>query len=249
MPLNYFETLSGTHRTPLGNRHLGLLLAFVAGAVNAGGFLAVKRYTSHMTGIVSAIADDLALGQLWMAGAGAVAVSTFVGGSACTALLSNWGRRHRLTGQYALPLLVESLALLAFGLLGANLHLAFDVVIPATVLLLCFIMGLQNAVITKISRAQIRTTHLTGVLTDLGIEVGRLIYWNRTEVGQDLHVRADRDKLAIHASLVATFFLGAIVGAIAFKHVGFSATVPLAIALALVAAPPLLKDLRSLRSV
>jgi len=38
--------------------------------------------------------------------------------------------------------------------------------------LLCFIMGLQNAVITKISHAEIRTTHVTGLVTDVGIELG-----------------------------------------------------------------------------
>lgn len=246
MPIAYLNVLSGPRRTPLGNKHLGILLAFIAGAVNAGGFLAVKRYTSHMTGIVSGIADDLALGHLWLACAGVLAVATFVCGSACTALLTHWGRRRGLSGLYALPLLVEAMALLLFGLLGASLHLAIDVVIPATVLLLCFIMGLQNAVITKISRAQIRTTHLTGVLTDLGIELGRLLYWNRS-VGADIApVRADRQKLRIHATLVGTFFAGGVCGALAFKHVGFSATVPLSLVLAVVAMPPLLRDARAL---
>ena len=46
-------------RTPQSNLRLGAVLAFVAGATNAGGFLAVGQYTSHMTGIVSAMADNL----------------------------------------------------------------------------------------------------------------------------------------------------------------------------------------------
>ncbi len=245
MPIAYLDTLSGARRTPRGDRHLGLLLAYIAGAVNAGGFLAVKRYTSHMTGIVSGVADDLALGLLGPAAAGSVALATFVLGSACTALLTNWGRRRGLSGLYALPLLVEAVALLVFGLLGASLHLAIDVVIPVTVLLLCFIMGLQNAVITKISRAQIRTTHLTGVLTDIGIELGRLLYWNRSPLDRELHVRADRQRLGIHAALVLAFFVGGVCGAIAFKHAGFVATVPLAVLLGVVSLPPLLRDARA----
>ena len=36
-------------------------------------------------------------------------------------------------------------------------------------------MGLQNAIMTKISKAEIRTTHMTGVVTDIGIELGRLL--------------------------------------------------------------------------
>ena len=48
--------LASSHRTPATNRMLGFLLAFNAGAVNAGGFLVVGMYTSHMTGIVSMLA-------------------------------------------------------------------------------------------------------------------------------------------------------------------------------------------------
>eukprot|EP01034_Spumella_vulgaris_P004479 gene4479-5717_t len=56
--------LTGRHRTQSINRLLGLLLAFNAGAINAGGFLVVGLYTSHMTGFVSVIADNLVLGQM-----------------------------------------------------------------------------------------------------------------------------------------------------------------------------------------
>lgn len=55
--------LAGPERTAAANRQLGLALAFVAGAVNAGGFLAIGQYTSHVTGIVSSMANNLALGR------------------------------------------------------------------------------------------------------------------------------------------------------------------------------------------
>jgi len=240
-----FHGLTTKVRTRRANRQLGGLLAFVAGAVNAGGFLAVQRYTSHMTGIVSAIADDLVLGEVALAMAGLSSLLAFVAGAATTAVLINWARRRQLHGEYALSLMVEAGLLLVFGLLGANLELFVGVFVPSTVLLLCFIMGLQNAIVTKISKAEIRTTHMTGVVTDLGIELGRLFYWNRTREARFEHfVRADRDKLAIHATILGLFFVGGLVGAVAFKAVGFSATVPIAALLMAVAAPPLLKDLR-----
>ena len=62
MPLLTLQQLAARERTRQRNRQLGALLAFMAGAINAGGFLAVQRYTSHMTGVVSSIADDLVLG-------------------------------------------------------------------------------------------------------------------------------------------------------------------------------------------
>jgi hypothetical protein len=67
---SFFHSLTTRVRTRRANRQLGAVLAFVAGAVNAGGFLAVQRYTSHMTGIVSGIADDLVLGQAALSMAG-----------------------------------------------------------------------------------------------------------------------------------------------------------------------------------
>jgi uncharacterized membrane protein YoaK (UPF0700 family) len=224
---------------------LGGLLAFVAGATNAGGFLAVQRYTSHMTGIISAIADDLATGGLGLALAGIASLLAFMAGAACTALMVNWARRRQLHGTYALALMVEAALLLLFGLLGANLVAFAHLVVPATVLLLCFIMGLQNAIITKISQAEIRTTHMTGVVTDLGIEIGRLLYWNRSHDANAIHrVRANRDKLRVHATILGLFFLGGLVGASGFKRFGFSATIPIACLLSLVAAPAIAVDLR-----
>lgn len=56
--------LTGHHRTVTTNRVLGLLLAFNAGAVNAGGFLVAQMYTSHMTGFLSSLADNLVLGNM-----------------------------------------------------------------------------------------------------------------------------------------------------------------------------------------
>ena len=241
-----FHGLTTNVRTRRANRQLGGLLAFVAGAVNAGGFVAVHRYTSHMTGIVSAIADDLVLGEVALGMAGVSSLAAFLAGAATTAVLIHWARRRKLHGEFALSLMVEAALLLVFGLLGANLDLFVDVFVPSTVLLLCFIMGLQNAIVTKISKAEIRTTHMTGVVTDLGIELGRLFYWNRMhEPADEQLVRADRDKLAIHATILGLFFVGGLIGALAFKAVGFSATVPLAALLMAVAAPPLLRDLRS----
>jgi hypothetical protein len=59
MPIDYARKLTTRERTAQANRHLGYTLAFVAGAANAGGFLAVRQYTSHMTGIVSSMADSV----------------------------------------------------------------------------------------------------------------------------------------------------------------------------------------------
>ncbi|RZS58175.1 YoaK family protein [Sphaerotilus mobilis] len=252
MPAAFLRGLTGRHRTRSANRQLGALLAFNAGAINAGGFLAVQRYTSHMTGVVSALADDLVLGAWVAAGAGLLALLAFIGGAMVTAILTNWARRRAMHSEYALALLLEALLLLVFGLLGGTLalwsaHVGAQALLPATVLLLCFIMGLQNAVVTKISQAEIRTTHMTGVITDLGIELGRLVYWNRAMPADPAlaPVLANRPRLALLALIAGLFFVGGLTGALAFKHFGFVATVPLALVLVVLAALPVLDDLRA----
>lgn len=241
-PIRGFTSLQ---RTPQADLKLGSVLAFVAGATNAGGFLAVGQYTSHMTGILSSVADNLVLGQLALAGAGMGAVLAFLLGAMTTAWLVNWGLRHELRSAYGLPLILEASLLLVFGLFGAAISLLTTVFLPLTVVLLCFIMGLQNAVITKISRAVIRTTHITGLLTDVGIELGKLLYVNRQQDPQP--VRANRDRLRVHSQLIGCFFLGGLAGALGFKHAGYISTVPLAALLLLLVLRPALDDWQRLR--
>jgi len=227
------ETLRVLDRTDLKD---------VAGATNAGGLLAVGQYTSHMTGIVSAMADHLVLGDANLVLIALASLSSFLAGAMTTAVLVNWGMRHRLHSAYSLPLLLEAGALLLFGLLGASLNLATALLVPVTVLLLCFLMGVQNAVISKISRAEIRTTHVTGLVTDLGIELGKLVYVNRRPGAPP--VRANRERMRAQGLLIGLFFVGGIVGAFGFQFAGFAATVPLALMLVAISWRPVMSDLR-----
>lgn len=242
MPINYVRNLTGRSRSKSANMQLGVVLAFVAGAINAGGFLAVKQYTSHMTGIVSAMADHIALGAYDLALTGFGALISFLIGAACSAVMVNYSRRHSMHSEYAFPLLVEAGLLLCFGLLGSKLATIGDIFFPVTVMLLCFIMGLQNAVITKLSNAEIRTTHITGIVTDIGIELGKLFYWNKSRSNSLLKVRADRLRLKVLTSLASAFSIGALIGALSFKQVGYIATVPLALALMTLVIVPIIDD-------
>ena len=231
---------TSVQRTPQTDLKLGSVLAFVAGAANAGGFLAVGQYTSHLTGVLSSVADNLVLGQLAMAAVGVAALLAFLTGAMTTAWLVNWGMRRNLRSAYGLPLFLEAAALLVFGLFGTGISLMTQLFVPLTVLLLCFIMGLQNAVITKISRSVIRTTHITGLITDFGIELGKLLYLNRRSDHQP--VQANRNKLRIHGQLMVCFFVGGLSGALGFKHLGTITTVPLAALLVLLVLRPALDD-------
>jgi uncharacterized membrane protein YoaK (UPF0700 family) len=242
-PAHHIHWWTDSHRSAQANLRLGACLSFVAGAINAGGFLAVGQYTSHMTGVLSSIADNLALGQLGLALAGFVALLAFVSGAMTTAWMVNWCLRRQLRSAFARPLVVEAGLLLVFGLFGAAINVFAGLFVPLTVLVLCFIMGLQNALITKISNAEIRTTHVTGLITDIGIELGKMLYFNRAD--SPAKVVSNRRKLRIHLRLVTFFFIGGVLGALGFKNWGYVTSIPLSLLLFLLAGGPLLHDIRT----
>ena len=162
---------------------------------------------------------------------------SFLSGAVCSTVMVNVARRRQLNSEYAFPLLLEALLLLGFGVLGAQLAEVRGLFVPATVMLLCFIMGLQNAVITKLSGAVIRTTHVTGVVTDIGIELGRLLVRS---------AQFNRTHLDTLTRLALSFFFGGVMGALGFKQVGYVSTVPLALVLVSLAGVPAMDDLLSL---
>jgi uncharacterized membrane protein YoaK (UPF0700 family) len=243
-PMRRLKLITYRHRSHTTNWTLGVFLAFNAGAVNAGGFLVLHTYTSHMTGFASQLADSAVLGngELFLSALGAI--MSFVLGAATCALLVNWARQMHLRAIYAPALLLEAALMLPFGLMGAlTLTWPTPFAVPVTVLLLSFIMGLQNAVGSKTSGGSIRTTHMTGNITDVGMEFGKLLYWNARSSSSAGGVRHDKVRLKRSAGLVAMFVLGGVVGALGFKHLGFICVIPLASLLIVLSVPPLMREI------
>jgi len=89
---------------------------------------------------------------------------------------------------------------------------------------------------------EIRTTHVTGMITDIGIELGKLFYWNGKDSTQNPRVLANRDRLGFLSLMVTAFFLGGITGAFGFRYLGYLSTVPLALILIALAAVPAVDD-------
>lgn len=239
MPISYLRSLTSPQRSEQANRHLACYLSFLAGAANAGGFLMVRQYTSHMTGIVSSMAGSVVAGRWAAALTGLLAVTSFFSGSLVTTLLIRWGRSRRLRSQYALPLLLEAL-LFASVCFAARLFGQDNVRFLISVM--CFGMGLQNAMITKLSGSTIRTTHVTGIVTDIGIACGRLLY---ARVGEEeIDAARERRVLKLLSSLVLLFFAGGVVGAFGFRRFGLFFMLPVAGALLLLSVIPVTDDLR-----
>jgi uncharacterized membrane protein YoaK (UPF0700 family) len=230
--------LTGRVRSRIANVRLAAMLAFAAGLVDVSGYLGLKQFTSHMTGITATLAAAVGTDAPVLLAHTAVILVSFLGGAAVCALLVNFSRRRERESLFALPLFLEALVLGAVGLTRGHSH-----VLPLLGVL-AFAMGLQNAIITKISDAEIRTTHVTGMVTDIGIELGRALYLSRNPSHEP--VRAHRERLGMLVLLVGAFVAGGLLGAVTFPRFGFVSFVPLAMLLATPTVFPILADLRGI---
>jgi uncharacterized membrane protein YoaK (UPF0700 family) len=238
MPL---RRMTGRERSERANWQLAALLAFTAGVVDVTGFLGLRQFTSHMSGVTATLAAELGTQGVRVLTRPAIVLGCFLAGAAFCAVVVNWERRRNRESLFAVPVAIEAMLLAAVALFGGSGHLL------ASLAVMGFSMGLQNAVITKISDAEIRTTHVTGTITDIGIELGRLLYWNRTPRGTE--VRADGRKLVLLTMLVVLFFGGGTLSAVMFQRLGFSLMLPLAVLLAVPTILPIAADFNGRQKV
>ena len=207
----------GQSRTDALDRRLAVTLAAVAGALNAAAFHAVGFFSANMTGNVSIFSDRIASGRLVAAFGFVAIVIAFVGGATVSSLLINAGRRRKIPGIFAYSILAEAVLMAALGM--ADIWLPEVWRAPLLVMGLSFLMGLQNAVVTRISNARVRTTHVSGMATDIGIELGNLVDVARGKESSD-DVSNTASKLRIHIQTISAFFLGGVLGVILYTFVG-----------------------------
>ena len=207
----------GTARNERIDLNLACTLAGIAGALNASAFYSVGFFAANMTGNVFVLSDHIAIGQ-WSSGLFYLTiVIAFVLGAGVSTLLINAGRRRSIHGIYAYSILTEAILLTALGLVDLWLRGTWRV--PILVLGLAFLMGLQNAVVTRISDARVRTTHVSGMATDIGIELGIAfdILRGRDHESDAAH---NRSKLRLHLFTISAFLLGGIVGVVFYRAIG-----------------------------
>ena len=180
-------------------------LAWTAGTVNAVGFLGIHHGLSHMSGPVTSLGNELASGQVSAALEILAVVGSFFAGCTLSSLIIGHGFLQLGRG-YGIVLLVESAALLcACSLLARGAY--------GGECLAAFACGLQNAMVSSYSGAVIRTTHVTGIITDLGIALGQFL--RRQKV--------DRRRAGLYLVLLAGFFTGSVCGSLVYYRLGYAA--------------------------
>ena len=201
----------GKTRTLSHNLKIASLLSFVAGIVNVAGFFAVQRLTTNVTGHFAFFIDEVFKLDLWRALVYFLYIFFFLLGSFVSGFLVEVIARKNERLIYILPVFMECTILLVVGIVTPGFIMSYPDVIAYSLL---FAMGLQNSLVTTISKAAVRTTHLTGLFTDLGIELSQLFFYRHKEQKQRL-----LSSVKLRLTIISFFFLGGVFGAVLYSKI------------------------------
>ena len=175
----------------------GCALAFLGAAINAYYLIKLGTSVSHLTGDLSKVAMNVTQSHHHVTNEALnliFAATCFVLGAAGAGFCI-----HHPTIEFSRP---YGRAIIAIGLCLFGAHFSFDTLPSLSISLAGFACGFQNALATHYRGMILRTTHITGLLTDLGTNLGMRLK------GYDIA----RWKLLVPACLVTSFFAGAVFG-------------------------------------
>lgn len=179
------------------------VLAFLAGMVNVVGLLGFQHQAiTHLTGNSSLLAAEIAHGDRHAAANLALLMGAFVAGAAISGCIIQ-DATLRLGRRYGVALAMVSALLLAAGWLMSR-------GLVAGMYAAACACGLQNAMASTYSGSVVRTTHVSGMFTDIGIAIGHLVR------GLVVDVR----RLKLCALVITGFVSGGVAGAAAFSLIG-----------------------------
>jgi uncharacterized membrane protein YoaK (UPF0700 family) len=202
----------GKNRTLKHNLSLASLLSFVAGTVNVAGFLSVQKLTTNVTGHFAYFVDEIFKLQFFSAVVYFLYIfSFFLGSFVSNSMVEIISKRYE-NYVYIIPALVESALLFLAAFFGSHFITSNPNIIVFSLL---FAMGLQNSLVTTISNAAVRTTHLTGLFTDLGIEISQLFFYKHKEQKEKL-----LSSIKLRLAIIGSFFFGGVLGGVFYSSLG-----------------------------
>ncbi|KAI3633752.1 hypothetical protein MIR68_008084 [Amoeboaphelidium protococcarum] len=220
------------------------------GAVQIAGLF--ETTTVHMSGNVIRTGLLLAEGDFMEALKLSFVWIAYIFGSFLSAIIVSGTTSFSLSPAYGFALLLEcALLLAAFGaqtLVGPRQSEQYSQMIWVPEYLAAVACGLQNALCTSYSSATIRTTHMTGTSTDIGLALGQevrirlvlpLVQRLRNKpfnLRQDFpQERSLMWKLKIFIPLYIGYLLGAVIGGISYYLLDIHSLLPPAIFIGTVA--------------
>lgn len=218
----------GKARTFIHNLRLAALLSLVAGIVNITGVLALHTLTTNVTGHFAYFAEEIAKHDYTIAVTFLIFTLCFLLGSFTANTIVEMVLKSKPRLAHVVPIALE-IFILASVALFFNQSSIYMLHGKIEAFLLLFAMGIQNSLVTKVSQSTVRTTHLTGLFTDLGIELSQLFFYKKPEQQNKL-----KSNIYLRLSIIAFFFMGCVLGGFAYGIIGIK-TLLIACAVLLVA--------------
>lgn len=177
----------------------------------------MQRLTTNVTGHFAFFVDEVFKLNFWQGFVYFLYIFFFFLGSFVSGMLTEVVARKNERLIYVAPVIIESMILLVVGMFYPALVIRTPDAIAFSLL---FAMGLQNSLVTTISNAVVRTTHLTGLFTDLGIELAQLFFYRSGE-----HRRKLLSSVKLRLTIISFFFSGGIIGGILYARINLHALV------------------------
>lgn len=205
----------GNTRNLSHNLKIASLLSFVAGIVSTVGFFSVHSLTTNITGHFAFFMDEIFKLNFKESSIYFLYIFSFFFGSFVSNLLIEIISRRNERYMYVVPTLIEIIILFILGFYGESSIITNKNLIVFSLL---FVMGLQNSFVTTISNAVVRTTHLTGLFTDLGIDLSQLFFFKLESQKKKLI-----SGIKLRFTIIGFFFMGGIAGGIFYSKIGIAA--------------------------
>lgn len=202
----------GNSRTFKHNIRLATLLSFVSGIVNVCGLFAFGVLTTNVTGHFAFFSEELVRFEYKTALIFLLFTLCFLLGAFLSNFLTTLASKNKSKNPHFYPIVLEIILILFVGFsVYENSNSVINTQLYTFSLLIA--MGIQNALVTYVSKSVVRTTHLTGLFTDLGIDLSQLIFNKTVEIRLVL-----LKNIVLKFSIILFFSFGCILGGYLFQY-------------------------------
>lgn len=198
------------------NLMLASSTASVAGMTNVVGVMAFLSFVSNITGHVATLAGKITEQDLSEVYTVAYWLFMFFFGAFVSNFIVKSLDYKSTYIAHGSPIVLEILILLGVAIYGNDVYNGSDFQREAITGAVLFCMGLQNGLVSRISGGLIKTSHLTGMVTDLAAELSELVHpYAET-------TRTLKEKIYIRVSVLSFFIFGGILGGLMFNMIGMA---------------------------
>jgi len=213
-------------RTFGDNLKLGIFTAIIAGMVNVASVVLFYSFTSNLTGHFAILAQEVADGNWFQMLIVVFWILLFFGGSFLSNFLVINANKKNAFLAHSIPMVLEILCFLGVGIYGQFFYQETLTETEILVSVLLFSMGLQNGLTASLSNFQVKTTHLTGLTTDLALHLSMLTKKKYREN------QAVVEKTKLMVSILFSYLFGGIVSGLVIHYFQFQVFYLVSIAMA-----------------